>query len=358
MFYLYIFTATFALSILCTLVIKKLAWRLRILDEPKGDRKLHAKPTPLLGGVAIFFAFFVCLFFVRDLLLAGDLEAMHWIGFFAGGLFLMIGGYLDDRHNLSPGRQLIFPVLAVLSVVIGGVEIEKITNPFGGFFYLDKYQIQLFTLFGFKFTFIIISDIVVSVWLLGMMYTTKLLDGVDGLVSGVTGVGALITFLFTMTTKYFQPDIGLAALILSAACFGFLVLNWHPAKIFLGEGGSLFLGFALGVLAIISGGKIAITLLIMGIPILDLFWTIFRRLAEGKNPFKISDRKHLHFRLQDIGLSPRQTSATYYLFALIFGLSAVFMQSKGKIFALGILVIIMLGIIAVFSRADRKNKTL
>lgn len=354
MFYFFIFIITFVLSIICTLAIKKVAWRLNIIDEPRGDRKLHARSTPLLGGVAIFIAFFVCLFFVKDLLLTGNLEIRHWIGFFMGGLFLMIGGFLDDKYSLGPGKQLLFPLLAVLAVIIGGVEIEKITNPFGGFFYLDKYQFLLFSFGAFHSSIVIISDVVVALWLLGMMYTTKLLDGVDGLVSGISGIGAFITFLFTMTTRYFQPDIGLAALILSASCFGFLVFNWHPAKIFLGEGGSLFMGYALGVLAIISGGKIAITLLIMGIPIMDLLWTIIRRLLDGKNPFKISDRKHLHFRLQDIGLSPRQTSFLYYSIAVVFGLSALFLQSKGKIFALSILIIIMLGFIIIFSRSDKR----
>ena len=175
-----------------------------------------------------------------------------------------------------------------------------------------------------------------------MMYTTKLLDGVDGLVTGVTAIGAFIIFLFTMTTKYYQPDIGLVALILAAACLGFLILNWHPAKIFLGEGGSLFLGFALGVLAIISGGKIAIALLVMGIPILDVIWTIFRRIKAGQNPFKIADKLHLHFRFLELGLTQRQTALIYYLFASIFGLSALFLQSKGKLIALMILASVML----------------
>ena len=188
-----------------------------------------------------------------------------------------------------------------------------------------------------------------------MMYTTKLLDGVDGLVSGVSAIGAFVIFLFTMTAKYYQPDIGLAALILSAACFGFLVFNWHPAKIFLGEGGSLFLGFILGALAIISGGKIAIALLIMGIPILDVVWTIIRRLAAGNNPFRFADRRHLHFRLLDAGLGPRKTVLTYYGFSLLFGLAALFLQSRGKLMAIGVLVLIMMGVVMGFRWVDRKS---
>lgn len=327
--------------------------RLNVLDKPDKERKLHGKSTPLLGGIAIFAAFFAVLFFLKTRLLAGDLTYGHWLGFFLGGLCLMIGGFLDDKYNLRPSRQLLFPILAALFVIGGGVGIEKITNPFGGFLYLNTYQVPVFSYGGAIYYFTIISDVLVFLWLMGMMYTTKLLDGVDGLVSGLAVIGGLITFLFTMTTRYFQPDIGLAALVFAGACFGFLLVNWHPAKIFLGEGGSLFIGYALGVLAVISGGKIAIALLVMALPIMDLLWTIIRRLADGKNPFKISDRKHLHFRLQDIGLSPRQTVAAYYVLAAAFGLGALFLQSMGKIFALFILILIMLFLILVFNRIDK-----
>jgi UDP-GlcNAc:undecaprenyl-phosphate GlcNAc-1-phosphate transferase len=152
----------------------------------------------------------------------------------------MVGGFLDDKYDLKPGQQIIFPALAALAVIAGGVGIEKVTNPFGGLLLLNALKIPVFTLGGITHYFVLVSDLFVFFWLMGMMYTTKILDGLDGLVAGVTAIGSFIIFLFTMTTKYYQPDVGLAALILSAACLGFLVFNWHPAKIFLGEGGSLF----------------------------------------------------------------------------------------------------------------------
>lgn len=337
--YLIIFTSILFFSAVFTFLIKWVAIRLNFFDVPGEERKIHAEKTPLLGGVAIFLSFFLALYFVRAELLVGDLEASHWLGVFIGACFLMVGGFLDDRLNLKPQIQIIFPVLAVISVLIGGVEIEKITSPLGGFVYLG-----------------ILSPALIFIWLLGMMYTTKLLDGVDGLVSGITAIGGLIIFLFTMTTKYYQPDIGLAALILSAACLGFLIFNWHPAKIFLGEGGSLLLGYILGVLAIISGGKIAIALLIMGIPIMDVVWTILRRMRERKNPFQFSDKLHLHFRLLNLGLGQRKTALVYYGFSALFGLSALFLQSKAKIFALSILVIIMFALVFWFRRLDKRLK--
>lgn len=338
--YYFIFFSIFILSLFLSLIVLYLANNWKIVDCPDGVKKLQSKPIPLLGGMAIFLAFFSGLYVLRMVLISGDLEIRHWLGVFAGACILMIGGFLDDKYNLSAKKQFIFPLLAAIAPILGGVGIEKLSNPLGGMIMLPS----------------IISSLIIIFWLLGMMYTTKLLDGVDGLVSGLGVIGAIIIFLFTSSTNYLQPDIALAAWIFASACLGFLVLNFNPAKIYLGEGGSLFVGYVLGVLAIISGGKIAIALLIMGLPILDVVWTILRRLAKGKNPFRLADRKHLHHRLLDIGLSAKQTVFVYYLFATLSGLTALFLQSKGKLIALIILVLVMLLIIIFFSFWEKKHR--
>lgn len=144
--------------------------------------------------------------------------------------------------------------------------------------------------------------------------------------------------------------------MLAGASLGFLIFNFNPAKIFLGEGGSLFFGYALGVLAIISGGKIAIALLVMGIPILDVAWTILRRLASGKNPFRAADRQHLHHRLLDSGLSPKLTVLVFYAGAAVFGLSGLFLQSRGKLWALLILIASMFLLVALLWYRRRTSK--
>ncbi|MEI7498532.1 MAG: MraY family glycosyltransferase [Candidatus Falkowbacteria bacterium] len=333
------FVLSAVISAFFTYFTIKLAKKLQVVDLPDNNRKLHAKPIPLLGGLAIFAAFFLLVFWFKDILLSSNLQPSHYFGFFIGGMFLVAGGFLDDKYDLSPVHQLIFPALAIAAVIAGGVSIEKITNPFGGFIYLKFW-----------------STILIAAWLLGMMYATKLLDGLDGLVTGVTGIGGVIIFLFTISARYYQPDIALASLLFAGACLGFLVFNWHPAKIFLGEGGSLLLGYILGVLAIISGGKFAIALLIMGIPILDMIWTVIRRLVAGKNPFKFSDRQHLHHRLHDSGLGHRKTVLIYYAFALIFGLSALFLQSSGKMLAILGLIVAMVAILVVFNWLDRQKQ--
>lgn len=344
MFYFFIFIASLLLTAILTYLVKKIALYFKIVDQPAGssqaERKIHSRTIPLLGGLAIFFAYFLLLFLFADHFLAGNLKFNHLLGFFSGALFLMIGGFLDDKYNLRPHWQIIFPLLAIAAVILGGVEITKITNPFGGYLNLAS--------------LVFISPSLIAVWLLGLMYTTKLLDGVDGLVAGVSAIGALVIFLFTLTTRYYQPDIAFAAILLSGACLGFLIFNFNPAKIFLGEGGSLLLGYLLGVLAIISGGKIAIALLVMGIPILDVAWTIIRRLLDGKNPFRFADRRHLHHRLLDLGLNQKQTVLIFYAFSLLFGLSGLFLQSQGKLWALIILVAIMFLVVIIFWYLDHQ----
>ncbi len=339
--YPFFFILTAVLAWLLASIIRTAAEHFGVLDYPDSERKQHRRPTPLLGGVAIFLAVGISLYAGRSIIVSGNLEAHHWLGVLAGAACLIIGGIIDDVKKLSAGKQIIFPVLAAVCVIVGGVGIEKVTNPFGGYIYLAP----------------AVSAAFAFVWILGMTYTTKLLDGLDGLVTSVAGIGSFIIFLFTMTTRWYQPDVGFAALMVSAACFGFLILNWHPAKIFLGEAGSLFLGFMLGVLSIISGGKIAIALLIMGIPILDVAWTIVRRLMAGRNPFRFGDRQHLHFRLLDSGIGPRVTVVLFCSASLIFGLSALFLQSRGKIISLIGLAVVMALVLIGFNLLDRKAKS-
>lgn len=346
MFYFLIFIASLLLSAVLTLVVKRLAFNFKILDIPdeasSQGRKIHRLATPLLGGVAIFLSYFILLFAFSSRFLSGNLHWSHLLAFFVGGLLIIIGGVLDDKYNLRPSLQIVFPLLAILALILGGVEIQKISNPFGGYLYLNY--------------FFLMGPILIALWLLGMMYTTKLLDGVDGLVSGVSAIGGLVIFLFTLTTRYYQPDIAFAAILLVGSVCGFLIFNWHPAKIFLGEGGSLLLGYILGVLAIISGGKIAIALLVMGIPILDVAWTILRRVLQGKNPFRFADKKHLHHRLLGLGLGQKKTVLVFYILSLVFGLSGLFLQSRAKLWALLILILLMFIVVVIFWFMDQRTK--
>ena len=344
MIYVLAASLAFVISLATTWGVRRLALVWQIVDRPDNQRKIHQRPIPLLGGSAIFLSVAAAFLIFHKQLLVGDLNWFHWLGFLGGGLILIIGGFLDDKYNLKPSQQIIFPLLAVGAVLLGGVEIARLSDLSGGILNLGAWPW--------------LSPVIISFWLLGMMYTTKLLDGVDGLVSGVSTIGALIIFLFTLTTRYYQPDIAIAALILAAATLGFLIFNFNPASIFLGEGGSLFLGYALGVLSIISGSKIAIALLIMGLPILDVVWTILRRLLAGKNPFKTPDKKHLHHRLLAAGLNQKQTVMVFYILSATFGFVSLFLQSQGKVFALIWLVVVVFLLVIFLPRLVKRRPKL
>lgn len=353
--YLLVFILSFLLSIILTLIVKKIAQRLKILDYPKEERKIHKKPIPLLGGMAIFLSFFLVLSCFYPEILSSHVKLKHLIGIFIGSLILMIGGYLDDKYDLKPRQQVIWPILAILPIIASGIGIREITNPFGGIINLAMYEKVIFWWQGLPYRLTLPADLITFVWLLGMMYTTKFLDGLDGLATGISTIGAFLIFLLSTVTVYFLPEVALISAIFIGASLGFLIFNFYPAKIFLGEGGSLFVGFILGILSILASGKIATALLVMGIPILDVIWVIIRRIFFEKKSPTLADKKHLHFRLLDIGFSHRGAVLFLYFLVIFFGLAALFLQSMGKLIALGILTIVMiiLGLILVFFRRTR-----
>ena len=325
--YIVFFLISFILSLACTRFLIYLVPRLGIVDKPDGVRKIHKKSIPLLGGVALYITFVVVLlllYYVRPDIFV-NISFNQIIGIVIAGFVLMIGGIIDDKYNIGH-YSFIFPLIATVVVFCSGVFIQKITNPLGGI--IDFVDMTFF------------SGVLTFCWLLGMTYTTKLLDGLDGLVTGLTSIATFIIFLLSISERFFQPDVALVALVFTGAFMGFLVFNFNPARIFLGEGGSVLTGFILAVLAIISGSKIATALLIMGIPILDVVWIILRRF-KSKASVKKHDALHLHHRFLAIGLTQRQVVLFYYSISFMFGITTLFLQSLDKIFVLFILVIFM-----------------
>jgi UDP-GlcNAc:undecaprenyl-phosphate GlcNAc-1-phosphate transferase len=336
------FVAAFILSVAITMLIKKIAPGFGLLDQPVAPRKVHAKPTPLMGGLAIFISLFLVLVFfllTSDALTGGEIGFGHYFGFFLGGLILMIGGFLDDKFSLPPRFTIITPILAALTTVVFGIQVEKLTNPFGGVIYLAAWQ----------------SDVLVFLWLMGVMYTTKFLDGLDGLATGITSIGAIMVLALALSVAYFQPDVALLSAIALGALLGFLIFNFHPASIFLGEAGSTFVGFLIGVLAVISGGKLATALLVIGIPALDVAFVISRRLWRGgiRAIFK-GDRTHLHHRLLKSGFSVRQVVFFYFALAGGFGILTLFLQSREKMIALGLLLLLSLLVVLGLTMKEKK----
>ncbi len=314
------------LCYLATRIVRVCALRFHIVDTPDAIRKLHTQATPLLGGVAIFFAFIVTLFLYFFFappnwhsLIDSHVTLSILIGISVGALILCVGGIIDDCFSLPPHIQILWPIAAALALIFFGVHVPFIRNPFSG----DIFNLSL-----------IPSSLITFFWVLGIIYTTKILDGLDGLVTGITGIGAGVIVLISFFVFVNVPT-GMIALIIFGCCLGFLPWNSFPAKIFLGEAGSTLCGYFLAVLALISGAKFATGLLILAIPLLDLAWVIFQRIVYDKRiPFYGGDRRHLHFKLLELGLSHQKAVWLLYACSFAFGMTAVAFQNITKMIAL------------------------
>ena len=274
-----------------TVLMIMVANRLGVFDYPDRERKCHPVAVPLLGGAAICGSFLVVTAALwRTGFLPDEKITQNVIlGLLFGSVALMVGGYLDDRFHLPPGLQILAPFVAAFCVVVSGVAITVVTNPIGGVLKIPLW----------------FSPVLTFVWMLGMMYTTKFLDGLDGLVASLTAIGGFIIFGVSLSWDAPSASTPLLALALAGSCLGFLPFNFSPAKIFLGEGGSVFTGYLLGLLAIVSGSKITTALLVMGVPMLDAAWVIIGRLYRRSSPTR-GDRSHLHFQLVRRGFTDQQ----------------------------------------------------
>lgn len=323
---LLIFLAAMACSYTLTPFVIKLAHRLGAIDIPKDNRRVHKTPIPRLGGIAIFMGFIIAaLIFVpinREIL-----------GIFAASLIIVTMGVIDDTVTLGAKTKLLIQIICALIVAFFGVKIEFITNPFDestGIFYLGILGIPI-TVF----------------WIVGITNTVNLIDGLDGLAAGVSAISGVTLALISFLNGEIVPAMLLMAL--AGGAIGFLPFNFNPAKIFMGDTGSLFLGFTLAVVSIEGAIKSAATLAIvvpvlaLGIPIFDTTFAIIRRANAGK-PIMEADKGHLHHRLLDKGLSQKQTVMSLYTMSFILGISAIFIAESPlstAIMILGFVVILI-----------------
>ena len=319
--------------LLITPVVRRVALKMGVVDRPRGLRKIHDQAVPLLGGIAVYLTFIAgVVFFLKFGIVDATSTSFHdWWLVLIGGLAIIVGGILDDIFDLPPVLQFIFPLLATVTVIFGGVKVAFVGSPFGGILHLPGW-------FGLG---------IAAIWLLGLMYTTKFLDGLDGLVCGVTAIASVVIFIVSLFWDDRSSATGVLALLVAGISVGFLRLNFYPAKIFLGEGGSVFLGYVLGILSIISGSKIATAMLVMALPIIDTLWVIVKRLKQGRSPV-LGDRKHFHFRLLDRGWSQTQVVIFMYGVTLIYGITGLFLGTRGKVVAIIVIVITTTWLISFF----------
>lgn len=318
-----------AVSLLTTPLAIRFAKKIGAVDLPNA-RKVHKEAIPRMGGIAIF------LGFIFGAAALGFIDAKVLYLLVASSIIMGMG-VIDDIKGLDPKTKLIIEVVAALILIKGGFYVKFITNPFdGGVISLG-----------------ILSIPVSVLWLVGICNAVNLVDGLDGLSAGISAIAALTISIVC----YAQGEIVASALaaVLAASAFGFLRYNFHPARTFMGDCGSLFLGFMLGALSIMGLSKGATTVsifipfLIMGIPIFDTFFAIIRRVFMHKPVFE-ADKGHLHHRLLAMGFSHRQAVLAMYGISLFLGASAVLMAILTTPQAMILLIVVA---VVVITGADR-----
>ena len=329
-----------------TYYIKALATKLKLVDQPS-PRKIHYKPIPRLGGVAIVLAFLIVLAgytFASGRLAFSPFKIWmvdkHLVGVVTGLLVLLIVGFFDDVRGMGikAYKKLFWHIVAAVAVVLGGLSISYLRLPFGAHINLTNLQIPLH-LFSHTYNFVVWGDLLTIFWIVLLINTLNFLDGLDGLAAGVSVITSFVIFFLAISLG--QDANALFAILIAGVAFGFLPWNFNPAKIFMGDSGSMALGYLLGVSSIISGGKLATAFLVLGIPVLDVGWVILRRLFSGHSPFD-ADRGHLHHRLLTAGLTQRQAVTLLYLVASAFGVIAVVASTQEKIQAVMSLIVLMI----------------
>lgn len=324
-----VFLLALGLSIALVRLAQWIAPRVGLVSYPGGRRK-HARAMPQLGSLPLWGAFTVaCLVAYLLPVERGDAnEPIRLFGLIGGGTVIFLFGLLDDKFDL-PWYIQIFGQAATAGIAFAClIFIERFNNPLTGETVILPAAI----------TFIL-----TTFWLVLMMNTVNFLDGVDGLAGGVILIAAVLLFLHAYRPDAYgqqQLSVSLLPVALAGAILGFLIFNWHPAKIFMGSG-AVYMGYTLGALSIIGGAKMATILLVMGLPLLDVAWQASRRLITGHNPMK-GDRGHVHFRLVDARVSARQICYVYYSVCAAFGVIALITTSRQfKLIAL----IVMVGVI-------------
>ncbi len=321
------FVVAFVFSFAATPIAYRLAFKVGAVDVPRDKRRMHKKPTPRIGGIAIIFGFLVAICcFGR---MTRELTAM-----LVGAAIIAVMGFVDDCKNLDAKLKFVIQIIAALVVMIGGnIRITVFTNP--NIFSNSQYLVLPWWL----------SGIATILWIVFITNAVNFIDGLDGLAAGVSAIMSVsLVFIAIRVGEYSVAVIGLAIM---GACFGFLPFNFNPAKIFMGDTGSTFLGFILATLSIQGVFKsyavisFAVPLLILGLPLFDAMFAMIRRIYHGKSPMS-ADRGHLHHRLIDMGFSQKQTVFILYAISGILGITAVLLAEYGTIRALILMICVVI----------------
>lgn len=361
--------ATVSAFVLSTVLTKLvLVWAgKRNVVSPIRERDVHSKSIPRIGGLAIFASFFIVALvfhFLKPQSLSGFGFPFAVFGLsidkrllavLLAGLVLVAGMALDDIRGLSAYQKLGIQVLVALIIVAGGIGVDYINNPFGGAeFRLDMWKIPI-ALAGVTYHFVVLADLLTIAWLVFLMNVLNFSDGVDGLAGTVSMIALGVLAILSVHPPVLQPATALLSSIALGAVGGFLMWNAPPAKIFMGDTGSMFLGFLIGVIGLIAGGKLATTLVVLAIPIIDAFTVLASRVIKGKNPFTSADQSHLHHRFLRAGFSVWQILFVLGGLSLLFGAVALQSGGIGKVELSLVALVLTFAIIGAVELRARRN---
>jgi UDP-GlcNAc:undecaprenyl-phosphate GlcNAc-1-phosphate transferase len=331
--------AAFVASLLTPLAMR-FATAAGAIDEPDSGRRIHVRPIPRAGGLAVVVAFVVVgilAIIVNDQLdffpaFTWQVDGNELVAVFGGAVIAAAFGFIDDKWQIRARWQFIFQVVLAVFAIALGLSILEINNPldFLGFLGTDKLA---FAGIG--------AGIITALWIVGMINSINFIDGLDGLSTGVALIAALtLGFVSLGFQSSYQPMVALLCALLAGALLGYLPWNFNPAKVFVGTTGVMVVGYLLAVLAILGSAKVAVALLILGVPIIDAFWIITRRLLSGRSPFT-PDRGHFHHRLLDLGLSHKGAVLLIYAISIVLAVMSLLLAGgSGPLYAFMAVVIV------------------
>ncbi len=308
--------------------------KFKLIDDPKTHKHpalLHKKPIPRGGGIPMFLGIVLTgLFFLPITKIT--------IGLFLAGVIALIVGTLDDRYDLSRYFRFGMNFLCAIIVVAAGVNFPFVTNPLGGILHLDIFKVSIL---GISISLSQVLAVLWIVWVMNMLNWSK---GVDGQMPGVVAISAFIIGILSLRFPLAEQSTYISAnisFLITGAALGFLLYNFSPAKIFPGYGATAIY-LLLASVSLIASVKLATAILVMGVPLIDGVFTLFRRILSGKSPFW-GDKKHLHHILLNLGFSQRSVALVYWTFSAVLGTIALTLSSKGKLFAIIMLVVVIGG---------------
>lgn len=320
---------TVAALVACAItpLCRRFAKLIGAIDVPADERRIHKKPIPRLGGLAIFAGFIVTILLFADI-------SVQLRGILIGSVIIVALGCVDDVVRLHYSVKLLFQFAAALVVTLHGLTIDAFSNPF----FVGPSILQL----GF------LSIPITIVWIMALTNAVNFIDGLDGLACGVSLIGSVSLLIVSLFLN--KPEVAIILAALSGGCLGFLPYNLNPAKLFMGDTGATFLGFILAVTSIQGLFKVytivsfVVPFLILGLPIFDIVVSVFRRLIKGTSPAH-ADRSHLHHKLIDMGFSQKQAVAFLYAISAVLGITAVVLTTLGELRAI-IVLLIMAAVVA------------